>query len=274
MSHGHSGEHPPGALQPGEHPVHLEAHASDQASIHQAARDLHLYQRDGIHSARPARPDGPARECPYPGLAAFGREQTRWFFGREQLTSELITRLDGRLRTGGLQLVMAPSGAGKSSLLHAGLLTQLSNGALPGSARWPMVVFTPTAQPLQAVTTQIATVTGADPAALAEQLVADSRQAGAVPHGRIRGGNPDTRLVMVVDQFEELFTLCTDDRQRRTFIDLLTQLSAPQSAAEPDPNPVGLVVVGVRADFCAACLNYAPLRAALQDRPLMVGSMS
>ncbi|MGH3872371.1 MAG: hypothetical protein ACRDSR_12805 [Pseudonocardiaceae bacterium] len=264
-------EHPPGAPQPGEHPVHLEAHASDQAGIHQAARDLHLYQRDGIHSARPA---GLARECPYPGLAAFGREQAHWFFGREQLTSELITRLDGRLRTGGLQLVVAPSGAGKSSLLHAGLLAQLGDGALPGSARWPTVVFTPTAQPVQALATQIGTVTGADPAALAEQLVADSRQAGSVPHSRIRGADSDTRLVMVVDQFEELFTLCTDDRQRRTFIDVLTRLAAPPSAAEPDPNPAGLVVVGVRADFCAACLNYAPLRAALQDRPLMVGSMS
>jgi hypothetical protein len=81
------------------------------------------------------------------------------------------------------------------------------------------------------------------------------------------GEDAAARVVMVVDQFEELFTLCTDDQQRRTFIELLAQLASP-------PHPVGLVVVGVRADFYAACANYPHLRAALQDNQLVVGPMS
>lgn len=134
--------------------VRLEAHASDQARVTQAARDLHVHYADGVRGGRHAEPGAATAECPYPGLAAFGREQARWFFGREQLTTELIARLDARLRTGGVQAVVAPSGAGKSSLLHAGLLPQLGDGALSGSARWPTVVFTPTAQPLQALATR------------------------------------------------------------------------------------------------------------------------
>ncbi|MGH3815584.1 MAG: hypothetical protein ACRDUV_24555, partial [Pseudonocardiaceae bacterium] len=207
-------------------------------------------------------------------MASFGPEQARWFFGREQLTAELLTRLDARLRTGGVQAMVAPSGAGKSSLLHAGLLPKLGDGALPGSGRWPTVVFTPTAHPLTALATQIAALTGADPVALAEQLAADPRQAGAVPLGRIRGEDSGTRLLMVVDQFEELFTLCTDDRERRTFIELIAQIAGPRLDTGPDPQPVGLVVIGVRADFCAACTDYPYLRIALQDSPLVVGPMS
>jgi hypothetical protein len=102
------------------------------------------------------------RECPYPGVASFGREQARWFFGRDELTAELVARLDERLRTGGMQVVVAPSGAGKSSLLHAGLLAQLTSEALPGSSRWPTIVFTPSVHPLVALATQVAALTGAE----------------------------------------------------------------------------------------------------------------
>src|SRR2546421_1290568 len=185
-----------------------------------------------------------------------------------------MERLDSRLHTGGMQAVVAPSGAGKSSMLQAGLLPKLGAGGLPGSSQWPMVVFTPTAQPLEALATQIASLTGAAPTKVAEQLVADSQRAESVPLGSIAGGNSGTRLVMVVDQFEELFTLCTDDRQRRIFIELLAQIAAPQSAAGADLQPVGLVVLGVRADFYAVCVNYPHLRTALQDNPLVVGPMS
>ncbi|MGH3924026.1 MAG: hypothetical protein ACRDTT_14345, partial [Pseudonocardiaceae bacterium] len=149
---GAAGEQPePSVPPPTGESVHLEAHASDHASINLAARDLHLHFQDRVHRARRAEPGTDAQECPYPGLASFGREQTRWFFGRNELTAELIARLDTRLRTGGMQVVVAPSGAGKSSLLHAGLLPQLDNGALPESSRWPRIVCTPTAQPLAAL---------------------------------------------------------------------------------------------------------------------------
>ncbi|MGH3813409.1 MAG: hypothetical protein ACRDUV_13305, partial [Pseudonocardiaceae bacterium] len=114
----HSGEQPPESPppQPAGESVHQEAHASGDARINQAARDLHLHYPDGV---RRVEPGADVRECPYPGLASFGRELARWFFGRDQLTAELTAHLDARLRTGGVQVVVAPSGAGKSSLLHA-----------------------------------------------------------------------------------------------------------------------------------------------------------
>ncbi len=271
---GHSGERPPElpTWPPAGESVRLEAHASGEARVHQAARDLHLHVQDGVRGARRVEAGTDAGECPYPGLAAFGSEQARWFFGRDELTAELIARLDARLRVGGVQVVVAPSGAGKSSLLHAGLLPQLDKEALPGSSRWPRMVFTPTAHPLDALATQIAALTDADPATLVGELAAGSQRCVEVLRGHLGRKNSGARVVVIVDQFEELFTLCSDDQQRRTFIKLLSQLASPRSGTEA-AQPVGLVVVGVRADFYAPCIDYS-LRTALQDNPFVVGSMS
>ncbi|MGH3802331.1 MAG: WD40 repeat domain-containing protein, partial [Pseudonocardiaceae bacterium] len=121
------------------------------------------------------------------------------------------------------------------------------------------MAFTPTAHPLTALVTQIASLTGADQAT--------AQRCGELLRNHLDREKPGARVVVVVDQFEELFTLCPDDQQRRTFIELLSQLASP-------PHPVGLVVVGVRADFYATCANYPHLRTALQDNPLVVGPMS
>ncbi|MBV9143401.1 MAG: WD40 repeat domain-containing protein [Pseudonocardiales bacterium] len=260
---GRSGEQPE-RPQPGQESVHWEAIAIGGAHVNQAGRDLHVHYADGV---RRVESGAVVQECPYPGLASFGPEQARWFFGRDQLTAALIARLDARLRVGGVQVVVAPSGAGKSSLLQAGLLPQLEAGALPRSSRWLRIVITPTAQPLAALATEIAALTGADLVTLAEELAADPHQTEAVLRGLLRSEDSEDRVVVVVDQFEELFTLCPDDQQRRTFIDVLARLAHP-------PQPVGLVVVGVRADFYAACADYPYLRAALQDHQLVVGPMS
>ncbi|SDY85250.1 hypothetical protein SAMN05421504_107183 [Amycolatopsis xylanica] len=247
--------------------IHLEAHASGDARIQLAARDQHIYYRDGVRARRRTVAGGPVPECPYPGLAAFGPEQADWFFGRDGLVAELIDRLDRRLDSGGVQVVLAPSGAGKSSLLRAGLLPALDRAALPGSDRWPKLVLTPTTDPLWVLAANLAALTGGDVVATVEELTTDPRRCVPMLARASRGpsGGPDTRVVVVVDQFEELFTLCADDRQRRVFIDLLVHL------AESD---AGLVVIGVRADFYPACADRPRLRAALQDAPLVVGPMS
>ncbi|MGB8200937.1 MAG: WD40 repeat domain-containing protein [Pseudonocardiaceae bacterium] len=274
---GSSGEQPPKQQtlpQPAEDPVRLEAHAFGEARIHQAGRDQHLYYGDGVRRVRRVKPGTQAQECPYPGLASFSRGQAQWFFGRDQLTAKLIAHLDDRLRTGGVQVVVATSGAGKSSLLHAGLLSQLGNGALPGSSRWPTIVLTPTADPLAALASQIASFASVDPTTLARELAADSQRCMEVLRGHIGNQDSGARVVVVVDQFEELFTLCTDEQQRRTFIELLSQLASRRSDNPADAQPVGLITVGVRADFYTVCANYPHLRAALEDNQLVVGPMS
>src|SRR5947209_2792124 len=178
-----SGEQPPEqptSPQPGEDSRGLYAIASGHARVTQAGRDVHIHYKDGIDSTRRVEASTPANTCPYPGLASFGREQARWFFGRDQLISELINRLDARLSAGGVQAVIAASGAGKSSLLHAGLLFQLGQNALDGSSRWPTIVFTPTANPVVALATHIAPLIKADPKTLAEALSVGSPSVEAV----------------------------------------------------------------------------------------------
>src|SRR6266568_2765170 len=256
--------------------VHRGPDASSPAAATGGVQDI-LYV-DGVRGQRRAVSGALVRECPYPGLAAFGPEQARWFFGRDELIAELTTRLDQRLHTGGVQVVLAPSGAGKSSLLRAGLLPKLDQAALPGSDRWPKVVFTPTADPVWVLAANIALLTGVDVAVVVEELVGDpsgclSRLSYALRE-RVGDRDPHPRWVVVVDQFEQLFTLCVDGQQRRTFIDVLTRIAGHRTDGGAGRDPVGLVMVGVRADFYPACVDHPLLRAALQDAPLVVGSMS
>jgi len=107
-----------------------------------AARDA-LADRPYLRQAAETAPDepGPPVVCPYPGLAAFGPDQARWFFGREHDTADLLDLLADA--TGPL-MVCGPSGTGKSSLLHAGLIPALRDGRLPGSENGRTVAITPT----------------------------------------------------------------------------------------------------------------------------------
>ncbi|KAA2251415.1 ATP-binding protein, partial [Solihabitans fulvus] len=208
--------------------IHLSAHASGDAQVNQAGRDQHFHYVDGAHDQRRTTPGTLVRECPYPGLAAFGPDQAQWFFGRDDLTADLIARLDRRLTTGGLQMVVAPSGAGKSSLLRAGLLPRLGQATLPGSDRWPTVLFTPTADPVRALADQLAHLTGDEPAIMAGLLVSDSTGCVTLLNRVLRdrgSGSQPARVVVVVDQLEELFTQCSDEPQRRTFLSLLEQIA-------------------------------------------------
>ncbi|MFD3482260.1 NACHT and WD repeat domain-containing protein [Streptomyces sp. NPDC058665] len=255
----------PNASDPPPEGNRLDARASRGATAIVAGRDVYITYTHGTRRRRRSEKGDPSRECPYPGLAAFGADSARWFFGRDQLVAELTTRLDRRLRTGGTQMVVAPSGAGKTSLLRAGLLPRLDRGALPGSAHWPKIVLTPGSEPLHALAAGIASLTGSETGDVAAELVADPRKALA---GLSSPERPGDGAVIVVDQFEELFTVCTDERQRRTFIEVLDSLS------EVREGRAALVVVGLRADFYTRCVDHPRLRAALEDSPLVVGPMS
>ena len=79
------------------------------------------------------------------------------------------------------------------------------------------------------------------------------------------------RWIVIVDQLEELFTLCTDEKARRDFLDILESVA---QAGSENEDPAGLVVFGLRSDFFTPCADYPQLRTALQDSPLVVGPMS
>ncbi|MFD7626960.1 hypothetical protein ACFV7Q_13165 [Streptomyces sp. NPDC059851] len=272
---------PPDGRPPDAEEVHLEAHASDRARIYQARRDLylserdlHLHYADGIREARRVVTAGASRECPYPGLAAFGAEQAQWFFGRDALVAKLLVRMDAGLAEGGALVVVAPSGAGKSSLLRAGLLPEVARGALPGSARWPRLWLTPTAHPMAALGGLLSEVVrgsgevpgdGPDgpvwrPALLRRALVEGGGRTGEECH-----------MVLVVDQLEELFTLCPDEGERRRFLDTVLRIADAGTDGEP---AVVSVVLGLRSDFYTQCAGHPGLLDAVERNQVIVGPLS
>jgi WD40 repeat protein/transcriptional regulator with XRE-family HTH domain len=241
-----------------------------------------------LAAARGARVQAAVSASPYRGLAVFEEQDAALFFGREAATTEVLERMSRGLAGAGLLVVSGVSGAGKSSLLRAGVLPRIRTAGLaaaPGAASWPRVLFTPTREPLDELALRVAVLAGADAAAARRGLEADpaqftltARQAAlARPQGQAGDSNGSAaerdqpsrqpRLLLVVDQFEELFTQCADEEQRRAFI---TALHAVGSIGHgPDQAPAALIVLGVRADFEARCADYPQLAGPVQDRYLV-----
>jgi WD40 repeat protein len=223
-------------------------------------------------------------DSPYRGLGAFEERDAAFFFGRETAATELLERMS-RLLAGndGLLVVSGVSGAGKSSLLRAGVLPRFRGTGLasaPGSESWPCLVFTPGHAPLDELALRVALLAGLPAADVRRGLSADPggfaltvRQAALAPLPGLAGGSGDReagwsapRLLLVVDQFEQVFTQCADEWQREAFI---TALCAAAGAG-PDGVRASLVVLGVRADFEARCADYPQLAGAVQDRYLVM----
>ena len=232
--------------------------------------------------------------CPYLGLVPFQERDARFFYGREELVAQLVQRLVARLEGTGMLLVAGESGAGKSSLLRAGLMPRLAAGALePGSQRWPRRMIRPTGSPLRELAIHLAEVAGADPVSVYRSLLAAPGEAPMLVEQAVRtaashvadseSGSPaDTaapaphRLVLVIDQFEELFTAGGDAEdgrmEREAFIAALH--AAATVPAGPHKRPPALVVAAVRADFVGRLIAYPPLKAALETGLFTVGPMS
>ncbi|MGW4799041.1 NACHT and WD repeat domain-containing protein, partial [Nonomuraea sp. NPDC004297] len=190
------------------------------------------------------RGDRPDEVCPYQGLAPFEAGRSELFFGRTRATRDLLGRLGRRLTGhGSILLVTGASGVGKSSLLRAGLIPGVTRDGLPGTGErtWRCLLTTPTAKPLQA---------------LSETL----------PDAPAEGREPDDRVLLVVDQFEELFTLVSDEQERQEFVAALHALTeGPRGAG---------VIIGVRADYWERCAAYPQFAEAIQDGQAIVEPMT
>ncbi len=234
------------------------------------------------HYYNPYRLDGQlgtrvAVTFPYRGLGAFREQDTGLFFGREDAAGRVLDLMSARLSGGGMLVVSGVSGAGKSSLLRAGVLPRLREAGLaaaPEAASWPCLMFTPANSPVEELAVRIAPVAGVDAAALQQRLAADpagfaltARQAALAALEAAQP--PDTgqrRVLLVVDQCEQLFTVCQSQQERHAFI---TALHAASSSDGTDRVPGALVVLVVRADFEARLADYPELATAVQDRYLL-----
>ncbi len=219
--------------------------------------------------------------CPYLGLVPFQERDAQVFYGRSELVAQLVRRLGGTP----ILLVTGESGVGKSSLLRAGLLPRLAAGALgPGSQRWPRRVIRPAGSPLRELATQLAGVAGADPVSVYRSLSAAPAEAPMLVELAVRTATsqetgpgasvpPDVppRLVLVVDQFEELFTASVGQAEREAFIAALQAMATVPASRKLPP---ALVVAAVRADFLGRLIAYPPLRSALDAGPFTVGPMT
>jgi DNA-binding beta-propeller fold protein YncE len=221
---------------------------------------------------------------PYRGLNAFEEQDAAFFFGREDAASQLTERMAAHLAEPGLMIVSGVSGSGKSSLLRAGVVPLIRRDGLPSApeaAYWPQVLLTPTRAPLDELAARVAAVTEADPGALREELRADPASLAVIAREAARTRAPDLagdpavadsgpplRMLLVIDQFEQLFTQCPDEGQRLAFISALHSAATSRTAVgEPPP---ALVVLGVRADFEARCADYPQLVDAVQGRYLVM----
>jgi energy-coupling factor transporter ATP-binding protein EcfA2 len=207
--------------------------------------------------------------CPYKGLSYFDftNDDYKYFYGRRALTDELLDKV----RRAKFVAIVGASGSGKSSMLRAGLLHQLQVGQrIFGSDQWEIRLLVPGETPCRNLATafvddHLPRLERAEQQGKAEALIKE----GADGLRRLVETAAGTRLVLVIDQFEEVFTLCQDASERDQFF--ATVLGALETTADRL-----CVIVAMRADFVGRCFeqDYSGLARQVQNHLIAVKPMS
>lgn len=260
--------------------------------LQQIVPDETLGAHFGVVFATPARVLFPLlpqergqTDCPYRGLAAFEPEDAGVFFGRDALIKRLWEsyRAAYRDRQGPRMLtLLGPSGAGKSSLARAGLLPALQRQPIPGPLPLRAVVLKPGEQPLDALTRALLQQAAAPPSPAAVPDIQAHRQlrqalrspderghfdglrlyADALPHSAAQP------LLILVDQFEEVYTLCRDPADRDALVSLLLDAATA---------PAGhvMIVLTLRSDYLGELQRYHPrLSQVIAERTVLLPAMT
>ncbi len=201
---------------------------------------LHEQIQSGALGWEAAKEDTSSPPNPYKGLQPFQEDDARDFFGREALVGKLLERLEARPEgeewTGRFLAVVGPSGSGKSSLIRAGLIPALRRAAQEGGKHWRVATMFPGTNPQSELY-----------AVLDEVLPDEVLTLADFPLSRVGKDSDSKRLLLFIDQAEELFTLTEEEARTRFIAHLLSAIQAPESCLR--------VMVALRADYYARPLR-------------------
>ena len=212
-------------------------------------------------------------EPPFQGLQYYDEKDADRFFGREMVVAKIV----GRLANSRFLAVIGASGSGKSSVVRAGVIPalrkgeRLKDGSLPptDSGQWDIRTFTPGAHPLDALAAILTRESESISAATALRAdLAQEPQALNLVAQRLLAQNGKKRLMLVIDQFEEIFTQCRQDDERAAFIGNLLQAVKPG-----DSQPIAILLT-LRADFYAQLTIEDQLRELVSQNQEFIGAMS
>jgi uncharacterized protein YjbI with pentapeptide repeats len=201
------------------------------------------------HLPTPSNPSH-SDQCPYKGLRYFDIADADYFFGREDLINQLVDRV----RLDNFLAILGASGSGKSSVLRAGLIYELMQGQrLSGSRHWSLKIIVPTAHPLQSLAKLFV---DANLSVVNEAIETDKTieflQKGGNYFKRLIVGyldkNSQSKFLLIIDQFEETFTLCEDLQERNQFLACLLKLLAIKQDEFK-------LILGMRIDFLGKCFE-------------------
>jgi WD40 repeat protein len=245
-------------------------------ALHDLLRDLQKI----MHSTRqiPLRlPSSSEPRNPYKGLQAFGLADSADFFGRDQMIATILTSIQQithptqqegvppRLLT-----ILGPSGSGKSSIVMAGVLPQIKRGMLPGSEEWILLdPLLPGKHPIEALIRVLAPLYSQRSLKSLREDLEDDTARGLHLLLTAQVKQPEKKVVLFIDQFEELLTQTNDEdaeRERQLFIDLLLLAIA-------EPGGPLLVLLTLRADFYGRPLSYPNLEALIKQQHCLVSAM-
>jgi WD40 repeat protein len=216
--------------------------------------------------------------CPFRGLECFEEEHADFFFGREEVTAQLYEKVHEQ----GAAVIVGASGIGKSSLVRAGLLSALKRAQrLPGSDRWRVKIMTPSDHPIRNLAAafidpKLNDLARAEQLQRAEQFLREPGGLARLVRATLADepGSPSsltgrarTRLLLVIDQIEEAFTLCWDAAERQQFFDRLSE-------AIQDAGDCFSPVLVIRSDFFHQCFGHRGLAQALSKNIILLKPLS
>ncbi len=237
-------------------------------------------------SAQERGPGAKNAVSPYVGLSAFTSADANNFFGR----TKIIHRLHESIQTQPLVAVLGPSGSGKSSVIHAGLLAKLTQRPTakdaPANIQWTPISFRPGDTPFRNLALVLAPHLNMQAGALATDLWTGTRSLlDVVNEIASDPPTPEHRVLLVIDQFEEIFSLCPTPEIRQAFLDLILQPSLARDQEKKDHENKDhennsqenrntlTILLAIRADFTSYLLSQGTMADLLQDATTVLGPM-